>query len=501
MKKIFLFATALLAAASINAETVFSWGDKVGTITATGTASLESKVKISSNTTEVPAILFANGYSINSETNEHENYVELTPKEGGFKAGDIIKIEFCFNNTDEKKVATIGIYNLSGEELAASGNGINARTNDGLSSFNYELTTDMDKVRIARAKSGKTNTYIITLSVVRGETVAKKALNPTFSLPSGTYFDPFKVALAAQDEGAKVLYRLNETGDYKEYTDSILIDQYDETTVIEAYATLDGAENSDVAKNSYKLIHFVPRPVFEARTTLNLAGIKTEDIEILSGDNATTGTYVLDGVTVPSVNYINSKALDGQDSLMSIGLKSCPGLTLRYKNKDNKSNMLKFANDFTQLEGSNFILEIEGVQGGDTIVFVATTKGSAGTHFDHTYSSSSYLTPYQPEDDEDPCFTDGDIYKEPNARVDEDYIGWTNLVYVVQEGRSKVKIKETKGGARIAKIQIGAHRGEGSALENIGTEATSVRKIMKDGQIYIQKGTQLFNVLGASIAH
>ena len=501
MKKTFLFlATALVVAVRVNAETIFSWTGKVGNITATGTTDMNSSVKIDKNMTSTPSIQFKNGYSINDETNEHSNYVELTLKEGGFKTGDVIKIEFCFNNSDGTKKAVVGVYNTKGEELVASGLGLNARTEEGLTAFNYELKNDMDTIRIARAKAGNTGTHVITLDVVRGEDVEKKALNPSFSAAGGTYFDPFKLELSSADEGAKIFYRMNETGAFAEYTDSILIDQYDVTTTVEAYATLEGAANSDTVKNEYFLKVFVARPVFNYRDSLILAGVTAEDIQIQSGDNATIGTYNMDGKTVPAVNYINKKNIEGNDSVMIITLAKAPGLTLQYKNQDNKASVLKCAADFLQLDSKNFEVIIDNVNPGDTIVLVATSKGtSAPTRFDHTYSASSYLDPYQPEDDSDLCFTDGDVYTESGAKIEDNYSGWTDLVYTVQEGRHKVKIKEVNGGARIAKILIGAYRGELTAVENVEAEQIKARKVVLDGQIYILKNGHKFNILGAEV--
>jgi|GEM_PF-1977916 len=498
MKKTFLFLAAALMAVSVNAETIFSWSGKVGAISLVGNVE-ESTVKINTNTTSTPSLKFSNGYSINKETLEHSNYAEITI-DGGFKTGDVIKVEFCFSNSDGTKKAAVGIYNKAGEEIAASGNGINARTEDGLTAFNYELKADMDTIRIARAKVGNTATHITTLDVVRGEEVAKKALNPSFSVASGTYFEPFKLGLESGDEGAKILYRLNETGDYAEYTDSILIDQYDATTVVEAYATLEGAENSDVVKNSYTLKHFVARPIFNYRECLTLSGITQDDIQVLSGDNVKFGTYTMDGVACPSVDYIQMKNTEGTDSLMILGFAKAPGLTLQYKNSEgNKANVIKCAANFLQLDSKNFEVIIDNVNPGDTIVIVATNKGSAPTKFSHTYSSSAYLDPYQPEDDEDPCFTDGDVYTEPGAKIENDYSGWTNLVYTVQEGRHKVKVKETNGGARIAKILVGAYRGELTAVENVETEQVKAQKVVLDGQIYILKDGKRFNILGAEV--
>lgn len=499
MKKIFFFAAAMTAALSINAETVFDWAGKVGTITATGTTSLEGTVKINTNKDEVSSIVFNNGYSIDETTQEHTNYIELTPAEGGFLTGDVIKVDFCYNNS-AVKVANVGVYDLEGNEIACSPDGANARLTNDITSFNYELKADMEKVRLARGKTGKTATHIIKLEVVRGEEVAKKALNPQFSVLPGKYFEAFKLGLSTTEEDATIYCRVNATGDFAAYKDSIEITDFENPTVVEAYATLEGAENSDTIKGEFTLEHFVARPVFNARKTIDLAGITAEDIQILSGDNATIGTYTMDGKPCPAVNYVHKTNVEGKDSVMIISFKNRDGLTLRYKNSADKANALKIPVNYVQADSKNFEMYVDGLNGGDTIVFVVTAKGSA-PKFDHAYSSASYLTPYQPEDDTDPCFTDGAVYTASDAKVEEDYIGWTNLVYVVQEGRHSVRLKETDNGFRIAKIQLGAYRGEApedQAIDNVEVGAKTI-KCIENGQIVIIKNGVRYNVLGSQL--
>ena len=497
MKKIFFFAAAMMAALSINAETVFDWTGNVGTITATGTTSLEGTVKINSNKDEVSSIVFNNGYSIDETTQEHTNYIELTPAEGGFLTGDVIKVVFCYNNS-AAKVANVGVYDLEGHEIAVSPDGANARLTNDVTSFNYELTADMEKVRLARGKTGKTATHIIKLEVVRGEEVAKKALNPQFSVLPGKYFEAFKLGLSTTEEGATIYCRVNATGDFAAYMDSIEITDFENPTVVEAYATLEGAANSDTIKGEFTLEHFVARPVFNARKTIDLAGITAEDIQILSGDNATIGTYTMDGKPCPAVNYVHTLNGEGKDSVMIISFAGRDGLTLRYKNSADKANALKVPANYVQADSKNYEMYVDGVQGGDTVVFVVTAKGSAPT-FDHNYSTACYLTPYQPEDDTDPCFTDGAVYTASDARVENDYIGWTNLVYVVQEGHTKIRLKETANGFRIAKIQLGAYRGEAQqAISNVNAAAKAV-KVVENGQLVIIKNGVKYNALGTAL--
>ena len=326
-----------------------------------------------------------------------------------------------------------------------------------------------------------------------------KALAPTFSVKSGKYYEPFKVGLASS-KSDKIYVSVNN-GIYEEYTDSIEIDQYDVDYTLSAYATLTDAENSDTVEATYKLEHFVARPIFNARAKYEFAGITSEQINILTPATASKGTYVLDGDTVPSVNYIHEDNPDaGRDSFMIVSVKDYNDVTFRYKNSQDQLNTMKFAADYLQIDKKGFEVWIENVKSGDTIVFVVTAKGST-PRFDHTYSTASYLEPYMPADKTDPCYNMlGYVFTTPDAEIDNDYIGWKDLVYVVAEGgHSRVRIKEMDNGYRIAKILVGAYRGEPvEGIENQTVDAKA-EKFFRNGQLIIRKNGVEYNVLGAEI--
>ena len=168
-----------------------------------------------------------------------------------------------------------------------------------------------------------------------------------------------------------------------------------------------------------------------------------------------------------------------------------------YKNSANKNNVFKFAENFTQLDSKNFEMWIENVKSGDTIVFVVTAKGSA-PQFDAAYSSASYLNPYQPADYNDLCYTDGLVMTAPDAKVEDNYSGWQDLVYTVADGgHSKVRIKEIANGCRIAKILVGAYRGV-EAVENVNATVKAIKTI-ENGQLVIIKNGVRYNALGAQL--
>lgn len=495
MKKIFFFATAMLATVSMSAETVFDWAGKVGKLELTGTTAFET-VRSQSNTEDTYSIAFNNGYSVEESTGIATNYAELTLEGAGFLQGDVVVIDYFYNNSGDK-VATVGVYNTKNEELAASANGINGRKENGFSTFQYTLTENMDTIRIARAKTGKTKTCVAKLEVVRGGVVVTKAGNPVFTPGEGNYFDPFKVALSATPADS-IFVRLNN-GTFAKYNDSILIDQYDVDYVLEAYSVYEGAENSDTVSATYTLKHFVARPVFNARKEYLFDSIPAEDIIIQTPATAELTSYVLDGKTVPAINY-KHEFYESRDSFMLISAKGREDVTFRYKNGQNKSTIMKFANDFLQCDGSNFEIWIDSVKSGDTIVFVVTAKGSA-PRFDVQYSTASYLNPYMPEDDTDPCFTDGLVMTSSDAKIENNYSGWTDLVYTVADGgHSRVRIKEVVAGFRIAKILVGAYRGEApvEGIENQTVDAKA-EKFFRNGQLIIRKNGVEYNVLGAEI--
>ena len=419
-----------------------------------------------------------------------------------YKVTNMSAVSLYANSSDSSRYVCLVV--LEGEGASAEFVAADSATNKidtiiTLKNFDKEKTYT---VLAYGNTASNSNLYEIAFSI-SGEDpdLTPKAVAPTFSVPGGEYFEAIKVALTSS-KADHIFYSMDNIA-YEEYTDTIELSKLDTTYTLYAYSTLADAENSDTVNVQYTLTHFTPRPKFESRVTLDLTGITAEDIQLLSGENAKLGTYMMDGVECPSVTYLrNLIAQDQQDSAMSIGIAGREGLTFRYKNtQSDKANILKFPANYVQADGGNVEMWVEGVKGGDTVVFVVTAKGDAPT-FSHTYSTACYLTPYQPEDDTDPCYTDGQVFTKNNARIDEDYIGWTDLVYIVEEGHSKIRLKETKKGFRIAKIQIGAYRGEEpdwhEGVENVNASIKAVKRIV-NGQIIIEKGDRKFNVLGAEI--
>ncbi len=506
MKKIFLFAAAVMTAATMSAETVYQWGagisaDQVGTQTYAG-STVDGSVKIHKNKDGVNCINLKNSYLSDKVAT---NYIELNANEGSFLANDVVIVRYCYNNKDSK-VATVAVWDpVSLEELGLSGNGKNVQLEDGEpTEYTYTLKSDMEKIHIARGSNGKTTVCITGLQVVRGEVVVEKPIAPSFSVASGKYFEPFNVGISSNTKD--IFFSLNG-GEFQAYTDSIEVKEYDKTTTIAAYAELNDMR-SDTTTVEYLLKEFVPRTVFNARQTVSLAGIEESDIQILDQSVAEISSVTAGDVTIPAISYKTKKAADGkEDSTMCISFASKPGIKFIYKNKDNKDNILRFYPEYLETEGSNFEIQVDSLSGlvkpGDTIVFVVTAKGSTLPYFSNTYSSSANILPYEPEDESDFAnYTTGDVETNEYARIDNDYSGWTNLVYIVKPTKKSIKIKETKGGYRLAMIQFGAYRGEEpdwhQDIENVNYQVKAVKRVV-DGQVVIMKGDRMFNVLGAEI--
>ena len=169
MKKIFTLIASVLMTLGVSADTLIDFAQSQETgIKVSGSTTIDA-VKIKTNTTSIPGIKFANSYT--TETLVNENYVELSV-EGGFKAGDVIKIAGAFNNSDESKKSAVDIFTFGDDKkptvLFTTQQFINGRlVDDDPVVEEYTLTANADKLYLGR--NGNTGTIITTLKVIRGE--------------------------------------------------------------------------------------------------------------------------------------------------------------------------------------------------------------------------------------------------------------------------------------------------------------------------------------------
>ena len=168
MKKIFTLIASVLITLGVSADTLIDFAQSQETgIKVSGTTTIDA-VKIKTNTTSIPGIKFANSYT--TETLVNDNYAELSV-EGGFKAGDVIKIAGAFNNSDESKKSAVDIFTFGDDKkptvLFTTQQFINGRlVDDDPVVEEYTLTADADKLYLGR--NGNTGTIITTLKVIRG---------------------------------------------------------------------------------------------------------------------------------------------------------------------------------------------------------------------------------------------------------------------------------------------------------------------------------------------
>ena len=175
-----------------------------------------------------------------------------------------------------------------------------------------------------------------------------------------------------------------------------------------------------------------------AQTTYELKGLTADKINVDA--NGTKGTYAMDGVEIPSVNYTA-----GGSTVMEVTINGIP-VVLQYKNGSAKSNILKFAANFLQTDGKNVVLVIKGAKAGDVISFDAAAKGGTAAVFAVDANCTA--------DAGNPASVAKDEYKPFKFTVTAD---------------GDASIKETGGGYRIASVTVTP--AGSSAISNIAADA------------------------------
>ena len=168
MKKLFTLAAAVLASMAMIAQTtVFKWSptesECVGSVFLGTTDFTVSTVKIHSNNDEITALKMNAGYKF-----ADKKFISIKPAEGSFKAGDIVSLSVCYNNTKEKS-AIVDIYTPDGQnKLYSTPEGVNGRLEAADPAVvTYTLEADADSIILGRG--GNTATFIPELYVTRPE--------------------------------------------------------------------------------------------------------------------------------------------------------------------------------------------------------------------------------------------------------------------------------------------------------------------------------------------
>ncbi|MBR6086969.1 MAG: hypothetical protein IKP84_03660 [Prevotella sp.] len=158
---------------------IYNWNTNVGSTTfiTEGQADGIAKSTVKVNNTATDCITFSKSAAQQDPNTENaiitDFYATIKPASGGFKAGDVIRITGCINNSDASKKGAISFYaNTAVSSLIATTEDF-ANTNS--ASVNpteqtFTLAADCDEILLAR--SGNTKTCILKLSIERagGET-------------------------------------------------------------------------------------------------------------------------------------------------------------------------------------------------------------------------------------------------------------------------------------------------------------------------------------------
>ena len=149
-----------------------------------------------------------------------------------------------------------------------------------------------------------------SLTVTFAEVEEAEVATPTFSVESGTHYNPFSVEIAAED-GATVYYTLDGTEPTAEsavYSEAIAFNAFGTKTTLKAVACIEG-EWSNVAIANYSLE--VAAPAFSVK-----GGVYTK----LSGETALKFTCETEGATVLYNNRGGDPKTEGSKSYGSLSV-------------------------------------------------------------------------------------------------------------------------------------------------------------------------------------
>lgn len=116
---------------------------------------------------------------------------------------------------------------------------------------------------------------------------------PTFNPAAGTYTEAQNVTIACETEGASILYKLTENGEWQAYTTVLTIS---ETTTVWAKATKTGFNDSEVATATYT----IAEPITSGTGTITFGtpNVKINAASVTGNDNLNnTWTITTEGTT------------------------------------------------------------------------------------------------------------------------------------------------------------------------------------------------------------
>ena len=259
---------------------------------------------INMHSNEVNGIKFAKSFKYYPDDYEEHYYATLTVN-GGFKAGDIIEIVGVYNNSDDTKSSAIVFYSdPASEPIWCTEEFINGRTDDRdpiLQTF--AITQDTETLYFGRR--GNTSTYILQLTVKRGE--ISKVSSVEFNRKDN------ELTMSSNTPNSTIYYTLDgssPTRNSNKYTGPITLTQ---NCTVKAFALADGYENSDVA--SYTVDWFKVEDVSIAFTNMKVQmSTTTPNARIY---------YTIDGAapTENSTRYTEPFSVSGICTVKAIAFK------------------------------------------------------------------------------------------------------------------------------------------------------------------------------------
>lgn len=148
-----------------------------------------------------------------------------------------------------------------------------------------------------------------------------RVVNPSFSVPAGSYGPTQSVALSSLTPGAKIYYTTNgstPTTGSTLYSGPISVSS---SETIKAIAVTDGVNNSNVSSAAYVINGAVATPTFSP-----VAGsyVGTQSVSISSTTAGSTFYYTVDGSTptTSSTLYTGAISVAASETVKAIGVKA-----------------------------------------------------------------------------------------------------------------------------------------------------------------------------------
>lgn len=196
MKKRLLSMMTLLMGMMLGmqAQTLIDYPTSKNGTSISGTTT-EGTVKVHLNADAIACYTLKNGYSSDGVCND--NYIKLET-EGGFKAGDVLTVAGCVNNSDESKWGTCVFFTMDAEKNVTAvktfDNFINSRlVADDPTEQSYTLEADAEVILLGR--QGNTGTNVTTIKVARGG--ASEGPKPAITFEAGAAERTITVGLNA----------------------------------------------------------------------------------------------------------------------------------------------------------------------------------------------------------------------------------------------------------------------------------------------------------------